>query len=67
MRQGGGVGLAGESYGRGYGGGIALLFWLVVMCVPGPLIAVSLGCVHSLFFTTPVMVASNVVGVRTRI
>ncbi|MFE9967186.1 hypothetical protein [Streptomyces sp. NPDC005525] len=59
--------LAGEPYGRGYGGGIALLFWLVVMCVLGPFIAVLLGFAHSLLFTTPVMVASNVAGVRTRI
>ncbi|MFF0291186.1 hypothetical protein [Streptomyces sp. NPDC005262] len=59
--------LAEEPYGRGYGGGIALLFWLAVMCVLGPFIAVLLGFAHSLLFTTPVMMASNTAGVRTRI
>ncbi|MFJ8013531.1 hypothetical protein [Streptomyces sp. NPDC096339] len=57
----------GEPYGRGYGGGIAVLFWLFVMCVPGPFIAVGLGFLHSLLFTTPAMVASNLAGLRTRI
>ncbi|MFJ3205073.1 hypothetical protein [Streptomyces sp. NPDC086989] len=56
-----------EPYGRGYGGGIGLLFSLVLMCVFGPVVAVILGCAHSLLFTTPVMLASNAVGVRTRI
>ncbi|MFI8501704.1 hypothetical protein ACIGFK_24870 [Streptomyces sp. NPDC085524] len=59
--------LAGEPYGRGYGGGIAVLFWLFVMCVIGPFIALGLGYVHSLLFTTPVMAASNLAGVRTRV
>ncbi|MFE2479139.1 hypothetical protein [Streptomyces sp. NPDC059389] len=54
-------------YGRGYGGAIAVLFWLVVEAVLGPCIGLVLGFAHSLLFTTPVMVASNAVGVRTRI
>ncbi|MFG2997012.1 hypothetical protein [Streptomyces sp. NPDC048340] len=58
---------AGDPYGRGYGGAIALLFWLVVMCVLGPVVAVLLGLAHSLLFSTPVMVATNAVGVRTGI
>ncbi|MFD3538234.1 hypothetical protein ACFWUQ_01875 [Streptomyces sp. NPDC058662] len=59
--------LAAEPYGLGYGGGIAVLFGLVVTCVLGPLVAVLLGCVHSFLFTTPVMVASNAAGMRTRL
>ncbi|MFF4098724.1 hypothetical protein [Streptomyces sp. NPDC001903] len=59
--------LADEPYGRGYGGAIAVLFWLVVQAVLGPCIGLALGFAHSLLFTTPVMVASNAVGVRTRI
>lgn len=60
------VSFAEEPYGRGYGGGIAVLFWLVVMFFASPFIALSLGFIHSLLFTTPVMVASNFVGARTR-
>lgn len=59
--------LAGEPYGRGYGGGIAVLFWLFVMVVLGPFIAVLLGLLHSLLFTTPVMHVSNAAGTRTRV
>ncbi|MFD7263483.1 hypothetical protein [Streptomyces sp. NPDC059874] len=57
--------LAGEPYDRGYGGAIALLFGLAVMVSVGPLIAGLLGFVHSLLFTTPVMVASNFAGIRS--
>ncbi|MFD7030083.1 hypothetical protein ACFWAR_18770 [Streptomyces sp. NPDC059917] len=59
--------LAAEPYGRGYGGGIAVLFGLFVMVVFGPPLAFAAGCLHSLLFTTPVMLASNALGVRTRI
>ncbi|MFB7977867.1 hypothetical protein [Streptomyces vinaceus] len=59
--------VAEEPYGRDYGGGMAILFSLFVMCVLGPAIVFIMGCVHTLLFTTPVMVASNAVGVRTRI
>ncbi|MFJ4321470.1 hypothetical protein ACIP46_40405 [Streptomyces lavendulae] len=56
-----------EPYGRGYGGGIAVLFWLAVMCVLGSPLALAVGCAHNLLFTTPVMVLSNLAGTRTRI
>ncbi|WP_354382027.1 hypothetical protein [Streptomyces sp. PvR034] len=59
--------LGAEPYGRGYGGGIAVLFGLFVMVVFGPPLAYAAGCLHSLVFTTPVMLASNALGVRTRI
>ncbi|MFJ7208935.1 hypothetical protein ACIQWR_36065 [Streptomyces sp. NPDC098789] len=59
--------LGAEPYGRGYGGAIALLFGLFVMAVFGPLLAYAAGWLHSLLFTTPVMLASNALGVRTRI
>ncbi|MGP3691266.1 hypothetical protein ACTVZO_42515 [Streptomyces sp. IBSNAI002] len=60
------VSLAEEPYNRGFGGGIAALFWLVVMFFGSPFIVLALGYVHSFVFTTPVMVLSNLAGVRTR-
>ncbi|MFD6889070.1 hypothetical protein [Streptomyces sp. NPDC059957] len=56
-----------EPYGRGYGGGIGVLFSLAVMCTLQPALMLGVGVVHSALFTTPVMELSNSVGVRTRI
>ncbi|MFF8271771.1 hypothetical protein ACF059_30980 [Streptomyces sp. NPDC016562] len=55
-----------EPYNRGFGGGIAALFWLVVLFFGSPFIVLALGFAHSLLFTTPVMTASNFAGVRSR-
>ncbi|MBT2446812.1 hypothetical protein J7F03_06925 [Streptomyces sp. ISL-43] len=59
--------LAQEPYGRGFGGGIAVLFWLFVMVVGSPFVVILLGYVHSVLFTTPVMELSNAAGMRTRV
>ncbi|MGW6705833.1 hypothetical protein ACWGDE_13225 [Streptomyces sp. NPDC054956] len=59
--------LAEEPYGRGYGGGIAVLFWMFLMLVCGPFLMIGLGYVHSALVTTPVMELSNAAGVRTRV
>ncbi|WP_329388117.1 hypothetical protein OG625_32595 [Streptomyces sp. NBC_01351] len=61
------ISLQQEPYNRGWGGGIALLFGLLVMAFVGPLLAGLLGFLHSFLFTTPVMVASNFAGLRTRL
>lgn len=61
------VSLTEEPYGRGFGGGIAVLFWLAFMCTLQPALMFGLGWVHSALFTTPVMELSNAAGLRTRI
>lgn len=59
--------MAEEPYGRGYGGGIAVLFGLAFMVVVLPPLMLGAGWVHSTLFTTPVMELSNAAGVRTRL
>lgn len=56
-----------DPYGRGYGGGIGILFWLVVMGFALPLVAFAAGWVHSTLVSVPVMELSNAAGLRTRI
>lgn len=56
-----------EPYGRGYGGGIGILFSFAFMCTLQPALMFGVGWVHSALFTTPVMELSNAAGVRTRI
>ncbi|AWZ04930.1 MULTISPECIES: hypothetical protein [unclassified Streptomyces] len=60
------TGMSEEPYGRGFGHGIAVLFWLAVMVVGSPLVVVLLGNLHSILFTTPVMELSNAAGVRSK-
>ncbi|MCP3760424.1 hypothetical protein [Streptomyces sp. TBY4] len=56
-----------DPYGRGFGGGIGLLFGLAFTCLVLPLLAFAAGWVHSTLVTVPVMELSHAAGVRTRI
>lgn len=61
------TGLGEEPYGRGYGGGIAVLFALFLVCAGGPFVLFFLGWAHNVLVTTPAMELSNAAGLRTRI